>query len=157
MLFLSMLFFTPLLPKSSLLLLPSLLFTPSSFSPKIRHLHGTPRLGCQWESVMWRKSVYFVSSRSDAEPVDRLNSTSLPPNCCVFYFEGCIFSLSLSFCRHSFIPARQPCSKIQAVNTERCHSLFFRWHMLYWDSRFSLYLDLSDPVSLCLCRCVEVC
>lgn len=36
-------------------------------------LHGTQRPSCQWESVLWSKSEYFVSSRSDAQPVGSLN------------------------------------------------------------------------------------
>lgn len=36
-------------------------------------LHGTPCPSCQCESVMWRKSAYFVSSRSNAEPLGSLN------------------------------------------------------------------------------------
>lgn len=76
-------------------------------------------------------------------------STSLPHDCRLFDFEGCVCSPLVSVCRQSLIPDRQLRSRIQAVNTEsiaycvaRC---VLRWSIVILRSK-SPYVHMSEQV-----------
>lgn len=98
--------------------------SPSSHTLKKTHLHGTPCPTCQWESALWSKSSYFVSSRSDAEPAGSLK-LHLSASWLLPLWLWRLHLLTFSVCLQAKLnPDRQLRTRIQAVNTERCHLLF---------------------------------